>query len=102
MCIRDSYQSVDRRRQLLDEIIKAELLAIEAKRRGLDQKPEVKERVRQILREDVMRQKRTEVTAPADIPESEVRAYYDKKREEFRDPEPVSYTHLTLPTSELV
>jgi parvulin-like peptidyl-prolyl isomerase len=90
------YQSVDRRRQLLDEIIKAELLAIEAKRRGLDQKPEVKERVRQILREDVMRQTRTEVTAPADIPESEVRAYYDKKREEFRDPERRRVAHIVL------
>jgi peptidyl-prolyl cis-trans isomerase C len=90
------YQSVERRRQLLDEIIKAELLALEAKRRGLDQKPEVKERIRQILREDVMRQTRTEVTAPADIPESEVRAYYDSHREEFRDPERRRVAHIVM------
>lgn len=90
------YQSVERRRQLLDEIIKAELLALEAKRRGLDQKPEVKERIRQILREDVMRQTRTEVTAPADIPESEVRAYYDAHRDEFRDPERRRVAHIVM------
>ncbi|GMV15460.1 MAG: peptidyl-prolyl cis-trans isomerase [Sorangiineae bacterium PRO1] len=90
------YQSVERRRQLLDEMIKAELLAIEAKKRGLDQKPEVKERVRQILREDVMRQVRTETTAPADIPEAEVRAYYDKHRDEFRDPERRRVAHVVV------
>lgn len=90
------YQSVERRRQLLDEIIKAELLAIEAKKRGLDQKPEVKERIRQILREDVMRQVRTETTAPADIPESEVREYYEKHRDEFRDPERRRVAHIVM------
>lgn len=90
------YQSVDRRRQLLDEIIKAELLALEAKKRGLDQKPEVKERIRQILREDVMRQVRAETIAPADIPEAEVREYYEKHREEFRDPERRRVAHIVL------
>lgn len=90
------YQSIDRRRQLLDELIKAELLATEAKRRGLDQKPEVKERVRQILREDVLRQIRTDTIAPADIPESEVKAYYDKHREEFRDPERRRVAHIVV------
>src|SRR5262245_58372766 len=45
------YQSVERRKQLLDEIIKAELLATEARKRGLQDDPEVKERIRQILRE---------------------------------------------------
>lgn len=90
------YQSVERRRQLLDEIIKAELLAIEAKKRGLDQKPETRERIRQILREDVMRQAKRETTAPSDIPESEVREYYEKNRASFRDPERRRVAHVVV------
>jgi peptidyl-prolyl cis-trans isomerase C len=90
------YQSVERRKQLLDEIIKSELLATEAKKRGLDKKPEVRERIRQILREDVMRQLRAEAPAPAELSESEVRAYYDKHRDEFRDPERRRVAHIEV------
>lgn len=90
------YQSLERRKQLLDEIIKAELLAAEAKKRGLDQKPEVKERIRQILREDVVRQLRAEAPAPSEISDADVRAYYDSHREEFRDPERRRVAHIQV------
>src|SRR5262245_26327245 len=43
------YQTADRRKQLLDEMINVELLAAEAERRGLADKPETKELERQIL-----------------------------------------------------
>lgn len=90
------YQSPERRRQLLDEMIKAELLAVEARKRGLDQKPEVKERIRQILREDVARQVRAEAPSSGDVSEADVRAYYDQHREEFRDPERRRVAHIVL------
>jgi hypothetical protein len=81
------YQSADRRKQLLDEIIKIELLAIEARRLGLHEDPDAKERIRQILRDEVLKKIRIDLPAPAEIPEAEVRAYYDKHRSEFREPE---------------
>jgi DNA-directed RNA polymerase subunit F len=81
------YQSPERRRQLLDEIIKAELLAAEAKRRGLDQQPETRERLRQILRDELLREARENLPPPAAIPEGEVFAYYEKHRDDFREPE---------------
>jgi parvulin-like peptidyl-prolyl isomerase len=81
------YQTPDRRRMLLDEIIKAELLAGEARRRGLDKRPEVEERIRQVLRDEVKQLARAKLPAPSSIPESEVRAYYDQHRAEFAEPE---------------
>ncbi|HEX6275195.1 MAG TPA: hypothetical protein VFZ53_19280, partial [Polyangiaceae bacterium] len=42
------YQSQDRRKRLLDEMIEVELLAGEARRRGLDKLPETEERRRQL------------------------------------------------------
>lgn len=90
------YQTPDRRRKLLDEIIKAELLAGEARRRGLDERPEVEERIRQVLRDEVRARARAKLPAPASIPESEVRAYYDKHRAEFAEPERRRAAHIVL------
>ncbi|HEY4157769.1 MAG TPA: peptidyl-prolyl cis-trans isomerase, partial [Polyangiaceae bacterium] len=63
------YQSPDRRKQLLDELIDLELLAGEARRRGLDKQPETEERVRQMLRDELLTQVRSSAPAPDDISE---------------------------------
>ena len=81
------YQTADRRKQLLDEIIDVELLAHEAERRGLAKQPETQELVRQILRDAVVRELRDKQPSPADVPTSEVRAYYDAHHGDFREPE---------------
>lgn len=90
------YQSPERRKLLLDEIIKVELLAAEAKRRGLDKRPETQERTRQILRDELLRRTRDGMPAPADIPEAEVRAYYEKHRDQFREPERRRVAHIVV------
>jgi len=90
------YQSPERRKQLLNEIIQVELLAEEAKRRGLDKQPETQERVRQMLRDELLRDMRQSVPAPAEIPEIEVRAYFDSHHDEFKEPERRRVAHLLL------
>ncbi len=90
------YQSPDRRKQLLDELIDLELLAQEARRRGLDQQPETQERVRQMLRDELLTQVRSSVTAPGDISEGDVRRYYDQHRDDFREPERRRVAHIAL------
>jgi len=90
------YQSPDRRKQLLSEIIQVELLAEEAKRRGLDKLPETEERVRQMLRDELLREVRRGAPAPAEIPETEVRAYFDAHHEEFKEPERRRVAHVLL------
>src|SRR6478736_661338 len=90
------YQSPDRRKQLLNEIIQVELLAEEAKRRGLDKQPETQERVRQMLRDELLRDMRQSVPGTADIPEAEVRAYFDAHHDEFKEPERRRVAHLLL------
>src|SRR5258706_5547054 len=78
------YQSPDRRKQLLDELVDLELLAEEAQRRGLDKQPETQERVRQMLRDELLAQVRASVPAPNDISEADARRYYDEHRDDFR------------------
>jgi len=90
------YQSPDRRKQLLNELVQVELLAEEAKRRGLDKQPETQERVRQMLRDELLRDLRQSVPGPGDIPEAEVRAYFDAHHDEFKEPERRRVAHLLL------
>ncbi len=81
------YQSPERRKQLLDEIINLELLAEEAKKRGLDQDDQTQARLDQALRDELVRDLRSAAPAIEAIPENEVRAYYDNHPDEFREPE---------------
>jgi hypothetical protein len=81
------FEPKEKREQLLQELIDLELLAQEAKRRGLDKHPEVQEAIRQILREAMLARAREGLPAPAEIPAGEVQAYYDKHKDKFREPE---------------
>lgn len=95
------YQSAERRKQLLDEMIEVELLAQEAERRGLDEEPETRLRLQQILRDEVLERLRQELPDPADLPERDVRAYYDAHRDEFREPERRRVLHISTGTRAL-
>jgi hypothetical protein len=81
------YQTKERRRELLEEMIDVELLAAEAKRLGIDKEPEAQDAIRTILRDAILAQAREGIPTPASIPEPEVRAYYDGHLDKFTEPE---------------
>lgn len=81
------YRTPERRRELLEEMIKVELLAQEARRQGLSNDPEVQEALRQILRDAILRDARKGARGPAEFSEAEVRAYYDEHKEDYKEPE---------------
>jgi peptidyl-prolyl cis-trans isomerase C len=81
------YQSPERRKELLQEIIDAELLAEDARKRKLNEEPETQHAIRQILRDALLAEARRDLPAPADIPDGEVRAYFEAHRDDFREPE---------------
>lgn len=81
------YQSKERRRELLDEIVDVELLAMEARRRGLDKEVEVQDAIRQLLRDALLAQALQGLPAPAEIPADEVRAFYQANADKFNEPE---------------
>jgi peptidyl-prolyl cis-trans isomerase C len=81
------YQAPERRKELLNEIINVELLAQEATAKGYDKEPLAQQELRAILRDAMLAEARKGVPSPADIPESEVRAYYEAHKAEHRDPE---------------
>ncbi len=98
---RARYQSPERRKALLDQIIEVELLAAEARRRGLDKLPETQLRLTQLLRDEVLAGLRDASPPPEKIPEAEVRAYYQAHRDELREPERRRVLHIAVGEKEL-
>jgi peptidyl-prolyl cis-trans isomerase C len=81
------YQSPDRRRELLKEMISIQILADEAVAKGYDKDPLAQQEERSILRNAMMDQAHVGAPTPNAIPEGEVRAYFDAHRDQFNDPE---------------
>ena len=90
------YQSPERRKLLLEEMIKVELLANEARKRGLDKQPKTKARLRILLRDELLKDARSKVPGPAELSEAEVRKYYDAHRDEFKEPERRRVSHIVV------
>lgn len=80
------YQTEERQKELLDEMIEVELLAQEARRLGLDQDAEVQLHLQQAMRDELLNRLDKRVPGPDSFSEREVRAYYDAHRSEFSEP----------------
>jgi parvulin-like peptidyl-prolyl isomerase len=81
------YQSPERRKELLAEMIDVMLLADEARARGYDKDPVTQQEIREVLREAMLKKARADVPGPNEVPDDEVRVYYETHRTDFRDPE---------------
>jgi peptidyl-prolyl cis-trans isomerase C len=85
--------------QYLDGLVQSELLYQEAVRRKLEANPEVERRInlakRRILIEEFVRQ---EINRPLDVPEKDLRAFFEANRDRFRRKEVVTLSHVVLKT----
>lgn len=95
--LRARYTSPERRREFLDNMIRFELLAIEARRRGADQREEVARVRRQVMVQQMMKEMFDEKGIQlADITDQEIAAYYDAHRDEFSKPAQVRASHILV------
>jgi len=81
------YQSPERRKELLGEMIDVMLLADEARAKGYDKDPVTQQELREILRDAMLKKAREGVPAPNELPVEDVRAYFDAHKADFHDPE---------------
>jgi parvulin-like peptidyl-prolyl isomerase len=81
------YQSPERRKELLNDMINVELLAREAELKGYDKDPTAQQETRAILRDAMLKDARKGAPSPADVPEADVRVYFDAHRADYKDPE---------------
>jgi peptidyl-prolyl cis-trans isomerase C len=91
------YQSPERRKELLRELINVQLLADEAVAKGYDKDALAQQEIRSILRTAMMEEAHTGAPTPNAIPASEIEAYYNAHREVYRDPERRKVSVIVVP-----
>ncbi|HEX8793031.1 MAG TPA: peptidylprolyl isomerase [Polyangiaceae bacterium] len=92
------YQAPERRKELLNEMIDVMLLADEARAHGYDKDPATEQELREILRDAYVKKVRQGVPQPKDIPDTEVKAYFDAHKADFHDPERRRVSIIALPS----
>lgn len=92
---RARYNTPDRKKDFLDNMIQFELLAQEAKKQGFDKDPEVLLELKQAMVRKMMADQTTQ-TAQTEVPEGEVRAYYEEHKKDYVRPEKVRASQIVL------
>jgi peptidyl-prolyl cis-trans isomerase C len=94
--LRARYNSPERRREFLDNLVRFELLALEAEKRGLDKLPDVDRTRKQIMVQQMMKDLFEDKIQLSDVSDQEIRKYYEANRDEFHKPEQVRASHILI------
>lgn len=94
--VRARYASNEQKKEFLDNLVKFEVLAGEARRQGLDQDPEVVRTMKQVMIQKLLKS-RFEKFKQEDISDADVQAYFDGHPEEFNRPPEVRASLILLP-----
>ena len=95
---RARYQAPERRRELLDSLIRFELLADEALQRGHDRHPEVQLAFKQAMVRELLRNEIRELVKIGDINDQEIAAYYKEHLDHYERPALTRASHILLKT----
>ena len=94
--LRARYNNPERRREYFENYVRFRLLALEAKRRGYDDLPEVQQAKKRQMVQQMMRELFEEQIRISDIRDDEIRAYYESHREEYAQPEQRRASHIRV------
>lgn len=90
------YQSPERRRDFLENMIRFELLALEAERRGMTQLPSVQRAQKQMMVEQMMIDRFENRLELSNVGEDEIRAHYEAHASEYQKPAQVRASHILI------
>ena len=91
---RARYQNPERRQELVDTLIRFELLATEAKRRGHTQHPDVQLAYKQAMVRELLRAEVRELIKMSDITDDEITQYYQEHLDDYQRPALVRAAHV--------
>jgi len=94
--IRARYTSLEQKKEFLDSLIRFEVLAKEAYKRGLDKDPEVVRTMKQVMIQKLMRDEFDAKVTAESVPEADMKTYYDANLAEYVKPEEVRVSAIIL------
>ena len=90
------FESPERRKEFLDNMVRYELLVYEAKRRGYMDDPEVQRARRSVMVQELIEQEVEEPLEENPVLEDEVQAAYETNPHEFDRPEQMRASHIFI------
>ena len=81
--IRARYNTLERKKEFLDNLIRFELLAKAAEKQGLDKDPEVQLTLRKVMVQKLVQKTFAEGDAAKEISEAEARKFYDEHKDDY-------------------
>ncbi|MSP63690.1 MAG: peptidylprolyl isomerase [Myxococcales bacterium] len=94
--VRARYTSLERKKEFLDNLVRFEVLAKEAKARGLDKDDEVVRTMKQVMIQKLMKDEFDNRVKLEDISDADCQKYFAEHPEEFNKPEEVRAAHILL------
>ncbi len=94
--IRARYTSVEQKREFLDSMVRFEVLAKEAFRRGIDKDAEVIRTMKQVMIQKLMRDELDQKITADSITDAEMKTYYDANVAEYVKPDEVRASAIVV------
>lgn len=92
--VRARYSAPERKKELLENLVRFEVMAREARARGYDRDPDVQRAVKQQMITQFMQKEFEAKHKPEDVPDAEVEAYFAKHSDEFQRQEEVRVSQI--------
>jgi len=98
--IRSRYNTLEKKKEFLDNMVQFELLGIEALKRGYGSDPEVIRSAKQVMVQKLMREEFDNKVKKQDIPEEKLSAYYEANKADYSKPEMRRVAHILVKVPE--
>ncbi len=93
---KSQYATLEGKRKLLDGMISNKVLAMEASRLKLDEDPLVQHGINMLVEQAMARLAIQHIKEGITIKEDDIKKYYEKNQEEFKQPEKVWASHILV------
>ena len=93
---RARVNNLDRKKEFVEQLVRFDLLADEAKKRGLDQDPEVQKAMQTVMVRKLIQQEIDDNPDKKKFSDEELKAYYDAHHDDFERPEMVRLSAIVL------
>jgi peptidyl-prolyl cis-trans isomerase C len=98
--VRARYNTLEKKKEFLDNLIRFEVLAREAEKQGLRNDPDVQQTLRKIMVQKLVQKSFNDPAAAAAVPDADVQKFYDEHTTEYHRPKRVRAAMIAFPAAQ--
>src|SRR5436190_4398913 len=98
--LRARYNTLERKKEFLENMVRNELLAQEAVRQGYDKSPAVRDQMKRAMIQELIKHQLDAKLTGTDIADEDLKKFYEAHIDEFVKPERARVLHIFLPAKD--